>query len=88
MQTPEFKIGDIVTVDRYNHIDDVEICSIVAYGRMFISNTLTYKVMINGTEIETTGISIMESKHYEPVAENDRHEKLPKNFKNSLEYPK
>ena len=86
MEKKEFKIGDTVTLDRYNHIDDVERVKIVGYGEMPLSGTLTYKMDVNGTIIESTGKSIMESKIYEPVDDKDRHEKLPRIFKN--EYPK
>ena len=76
MDTPEFKIDDIVTVDRYNHIDDVQKGTIKGYGKMQLSGTPTYLIDINGVEIETTGISIMESKDYGPAPENERHERL------------
>lgn len=69
----EFKIGDTVTLDRYNHIDDVEKVKIVGFGQMQISKTPTYKMDVNGTIIESTGVSIMESKHYTPADENERH---------------
>jgi hypothetical protein len=71
----EFNIGDTVTLDRYNHIDDVEVVKVVGYGEMPISGTLTYKMSVKGTIIDSTGISIMESKYYEPVPAEDRHEK-------------
>jgi len=69
----EFKIGDTVTLDRYNHIDDVEVVKVVGYGEMPISGTLTYKMDVRGVICESTGGSIMESKLYEPVSEEDRH---------------
>lgn len=69
----EFKIGDTVTLDRYNHIDDVEKVEVIGYGNMPISGDLTYKMNVNGTIISSTGGSIMESKYYEPVADEDRH---------------
>ena len=72
-QKPEFNIGDIVTLDRYNHIDDVEKVEIVGYGEMPISKTLTYKMDVHGTIIESTGGSIMESKNYNPVPSEERH---------------
>ncbi len=72
----EFNIGDTVTLDRYNHIDDAAKVEVVGYGEMPISKTLTYKMNVNGTIIESTGISIMESKHYKPVADEDRHPKI------------
>jgi hypothetical protein len=75
MDSKEFKIGDVVTLDRYNHIDDVEVCEVVGYGEMPISGDLTYNVSVRGTIISTTGISIMESKKYIPVDDEDRHEK-------------
>jgi hypothetical protein len=68
----EFKIGDTVTLDRYNHIDDVETVKIVGYGEMLISKRLTYKMNVHGCIIESTGASIMESKHYKPVEDEDR----------------
>jgi len=69
----EFKIGDTVTLDRYNHIDDVQKVKIVGFGEMPISGTLTYKMDVDGIIIQSTGISIMESKFYEPVDDKDRH---------------
>jgi len=69
----EFKVGQTVTLDRYNHIDDVEKVKVVGYGEMPISGTLTYKMDVNGVIIESTGISIMESKDYEPCPDEDRH---------------
>jgi hypothetical protein len=71
----EFKIGETVTLDRYNHIDDAESVKVVGYGEMPMSGTLTYKMDVKGTIIESTGISIMESKLYDPVPEKDRHDK-------------
>ena len=76
----EFKIDEVVTLDRYNHIDDVEKVKIVGYGEMQISKKLTYKMNVNGTIIESTGKSIMESKLYEPVPDEDRHKKKHKGF--------
>ena len=83
MEEPEFKIGDTVTLDRYNHIDDVERVKVVGYGEMPISGTLTYKMNVGGMEIQSTGISIMESKLYEPVPEEDRH---PKRFRRVCDF--
>ena len=40
----EFEIGDIVSLDRYNHIDDIQKVKIVGFGEMSISKTLTYKM--------------------------------------------
>ena len=76
MENKEFKIGETVTLDRYNHIDDVERVKIVGYGEMPLSGTLTYKMDVKGTIIESTGKSIMESKLYEPVDDKDRHQKI------------
>jgi hypothetical protein len=72
----EFQIGDTVTLDRYNHVDDAVRVKVVGYGQMLISKTLTYKMNVNGTIIESTGASIKESKFYEPVPQEDRHQKL------------
>jgi len=71
----EFNIGDTVTLDRYNHIDDVESVKVVGYGEMPMSGTLTYKMDVKGTIIESTGGSIMESKLYDPVPTDERHHK-------------
>jgi len=76
MTTPEFKIGDTVTLDRYNHIDDVQRVKVIGYGEMIISKTLTYKMDVNGCIIESTGASIMESKLYNPVPDEERHHRL------------
>lgn len=75
MDKSEFKVGDTVRVDRYNHIDDIERGVIVGYGRMPLSGRLTYKINLGELVIQSTGISIMESKHYIPVSDNERHEK-------------
>lgn len=75
---PEFEVDDVVTVDRYNHIDDVQKGVIVGYGEMQLSKTLTYKIRIDGITIESTGVSIMESKLYEPCKDEERHDKLPR----------
>ena len=84
MEGAEFKVGDKVTLDRYNHIDDVEKVEVVGYGEMPISKTLTYKMDVRGVIIESTGGSIMESKLYDPVPDEDRHEKrfrpIPRDF--------
>ena len=69
----EFEIGDTVTLDRYNHIDDVESVEVVGYGSMPMSGRLTYKMSVKGTIIESTGGSIMESKNYKPVPADERH---------------
>ena len=79
MEGAEFKIGDIVTLDRYNHIDDVERAKIIGYGQMPVSKTLTYKMDVKGVIIESTGVSIMESKLYEPAPDDERHDKIPYN---------
>jgi hypothetical protein len=78
MDDMEFKVDDIVTVDRYNHIDDVQKGTIKGYSKMQLSGTPTYLIDIDGVEIETTGISIMESKDYVPAPDNERHEPINK----------
>lgn len=50
----EFKIGDTITLDRYNHIEDAEKVKVVGYGKMPISKTLTYKMDCKGIIIEST----------------------------------
>ena len=82
----EFKIGDKVTLDRYNHIEDVEVVKIVGFGEMQMSKRLTYKMDVNGTIIESTGGSIMESKNYNPVDDKDRHHRLNASPKEIDEY--
>jgi len=67
----EFEIGDTVTLDRYNHIDDVQRVEIIGYGET-IGKTLTYKMRVDGVTIESTGVSIMESKFYEPAPPEER----------------
>ena len=76
----EFKIGDTVTLDRYNHIEDAQKVNIIGFSEMPISKRLTYKMLVGETVIESTGVSIMESKYYEPVEDCDRHSKLKKPF--------
>jgi D-hexose-6-phosphate mutarotase len=72
----EFKIGDEITLDRYNHIEDVQTVKIVGFGEMPISKKLTYKLNVNGVIIESTGVSIMKSKYYKPVDDKERHHRL------------
>jgi hypothetical protein len=72
----EFKIGDIVTLDRFNHIEDVELVTIVGYGKMHLSETLTYQMDVRGVVIESTGGSIMESRKYSPVDNKERNSRL------------
>lgn len=71
----EFKIGDTVTLDRYNHIDDVERVKIVGYGET-ISKQPTYKMRVNDITIESIGTCIMESKFYDPIPKEERHRKM------------
>jgi hypothetical protein len=83
MMEKEFNIGDVVTLDRYNHIDDAQKVVIVGYGEMPISKRITYKMRVDDITIESTGVSIIESEHYVPVPENQRHQKK-KTFLNPL----
>jgi hypothetical protein len=87
MSVKEFQIGDTVTLDRYNHIDDVCRAEIIGYDTSF-GGDLMYVLKVWGkdlygeeipstTHIKTTGTSIMESKDYEPVPDEERH---PKQF--------
>jgi len=82
----EFQIGDIVTLDRYNHIDDVETVEVTGYGVMPVSGTLTYKMSVKGTTIESTGKSIMESTKYEPAPAEDRHHKIGISYADQEKY--
>ena len=68
----EFEIGDTVTLDRYNHIDDVQKVKIMGYGQTSVGGVLTYKMRVDGVTIESTGTSIMESRLYEPAPANER----------------
>ncbi len=73
----EFKIGDTVTLDRYNHIDDVRIVKIVdIQPKWFGADGFDYVMDVEGTKIRSSGISIMESKDYIPVPYEDRHCKI------------
>ena len=70
----EFKKGDTVTLDRYNHIEDVEIVEIVDIQPSWgLGGGMDYVLDVRGTKIRTSGASIMESKHYKPVPDEDRH---------------
>ena len=75
MEIKEFEIGDTVTLDRYNHIEDVEVVNVVGYGTIGWGEheRLTYIMDVKGVKIQSTGISIMESKFYEPAPDEDRH---------------
>ena len=74
----EFEEGQVVTVDRYNHIDDVSKGTIVAFVNFtgFGTEKDAYKINLNGLVITTRGGSIVESKDYNPVPDEDRHEKI------------
>jgi hypothetical protein len=82
----EFEIGDIVTLDRYNHIEDVEKVKVVGFGQTLLSKTLTYKMDVGGVIIESIGSSIMESVNYYPVDDNDRHHRLKASIKEVEEW--
>jgi len=82
----EFKIGDTVTLDRYNHIEDVAKVKVVGFSEMLLSKTLTYKMDVDGTIIESTGGSIMESKYYNPADDKDRHHRLKASVMEIEEY--
>ena len=88
MQEPEFNIGDTVTLDRYNHIEDVETVKIVDYGTIGWGENerLTYIMDVKGTKISSTGISIMESKDYEPCPDEDRHCRINASVQEREEY--
>ena len=75
-QDIEFKVGDIVTLDRYNHIEDVHVVKIVNIVDDHFTDKKLYVMDVNGVHIRSTGISIMESKYYKPVNDEDRHEKI------------
>jgi hypothetical protein len=70
----EFNIDAEVTVDRYNHIDDVQKGTVVGYDTS-IGGTQLYRIDIRGIEILTSGMSIKESKIYDPLPEIQRHAK-------------
>jgi hypothetical protein len=82
----EFKIGDTVTLDRYNHIDDVQKVQITGYGEMPFSGQITYIMDVNGVQIQSTGVSIMESKFYQPVDDIDRHYRRKASMKEIEDY--
>lgn len=69
----EFKENDVVTVDRYNHIDDVQKGTILSFDVW--NDKIIYKIDIDGVTISTSGLCIMESKYYEPLPANERHAK-------------
>ena len=71
---PEFKIDEVVTVDRYNHIDDVEKGIVVGHNTTIGGETL-YKIKLKDIQISTTGKCIVESKHYDPLPEKERNAK-------------
>ena len=70
----EFKIGDTVTLDRYNHIDDTQRVKIIGYT-ISLGGYKLYEMNVNGVIIQSSGKCIMESKDYDPVPERDRHYK-------------
>jgi hypothetical protein len=74
----EFKIGDTVSLDRYNRKGKEEKAKVIGFGTMPFSKAITYKMDVNGTVIESNGKSIMESKFYEPVPDEERDAPRPK----------
>ena len=77
----EFSIGDTVTLDRYNHIDDVQVVKIVDIQPSWgIGGGFDYVMDVNGVMIRSRGVSIMESKDYKPVPDEDRHHRLDANW--------
>jgi hypothetical protein len=73
MSDIEFKENDVVTVDRYNHIDDVQKGTVLGFDVW--NDKIIYKIDIDGVTITTSGLCIMESKYYEPLPANERHAK-------------
>lgn len=71
----EFQIGDTVTLDRYNHVDDCHTVKVTGYGELMSDDRVVYKMNVNGTVIQSTGMSIKESILYKPVPIEDRHDK-------------
>ena len=71
----EFKIGDTVILDRYNRKGKEEKVKVIGFGTMPFNKVLTYKMDVNGTTIESNGKSIMESKFYDPVPDDERDKK-------------
>jgi hypothetical protein len=69
----EFTVDTPVTVDRYNHISNPSKGIIVGYAEAPVSKTLLYQIDIDGCIIKTSGLSIVESKFYSPLSENERH---------------
>lgn len=73
MDNLEFKVGDKITVDRYNPKGEEVKTRINHINPGFDSENPWYVVRINGLEIQVRGHSIMESKEYEPVPDHERH---------------
>ena len=74
IETPEFGIDTVVSVDRYNHIDDAEKGVIVGYDTT-MGGEILYKIKVRELEIRTTGRCIVESKKYDPLPEKERNPK-------------
>ena len=74
----EFEIGDTVTVDRYNHIDDMSmgvVVDLVPFST-FDHKPNAYAIVINRCRIVCKGGSIVESKYYNPLPQNERNEQI------------
>ncbi|HWY34876.1 MAG TPA: hypothetical protein VNX68_09530 [Nitrosopumilaceae archaeon] len=67
-------MNKVVTVDRYNHIDNAEKGVVVGHD-MTVGGEILYKIKLNTLQISTTGKCIIESKHYEPLHEKERSAK-------------
>jgi hypothetical protein len=72
-QEKEFKAGDEVTVDRYNAKGEEVKTKIERINPGFTGQDWWYVVLINGVEIQVRGGSIVESKYYDPVPDDQRH---------------
>jgi hypothetical protein len=75
----EFEIGDEIRLDRYSHIDDVDVCAVVSIGRTMMGHDVQYTLMVIDDDseilIRSTGRCIMESKYYVPCPDEDRKPK-------------
>lgn len=73
----EFAIGDEITVDRYNPIGQEVKTKVLRYDPLFTPDNPWYVVRIGGIEIKVRGGSIVESKDYNPVPPEERHNGRP-----------
>ena len=73
IESAEFKLCDIVTLDRYNHVDQPTPSTVIGYTTSMSGDQLLYQLDVHGQRCTSSGKCIKESTLYDPVDEKERH---------------